>query len=57
MKCEGVPAVLASLVLVVTKSSVECGEFAKLVALELVLAFWDGGSLYVISICGEREAT
>jgi hypothetical protein len=38
-------AVLASLVLVVTKGTVERGEFTQLVPLELVLAFRDGGSL------------
>jgi hypothetical protein len=38
-------AVLASLVLVVTKGTVERGEFTQLVSLELVLAFGDGGSL------------
>jgi hypothetical protein len=38
-------AVLASLVLVVTKGTVERGEFTQLVPLELVLAFGDGGSL------------
>jgi hypothetical protein len=39
-------AVLASLVLVVTKGTVERGEFTQLVSLELVLAFGDGGSLW-----------
>jgi hypothetical protein len=39
-------AVLASLVLVVTEGTVECGEFTQLVALELVLTFGNGGSLY-----------
>jgi hypothetical protein len=38
-------AVLASLVLVVTKGTIERGEFTQLVSLELVLAFGDGGSL------------
>jgi hypothetical protein len=33
--------VLASLVLVVTQSTVESSEFAELIALELVLAFRD----------------
>lgn len=37
--------VLASLVLVVTKSTVEGSELTKLVALQLVLAFGDGSSL------------
>jgi hypothetical protein len=40
-------AVLASLILVVTEGTVECGELTQLVALELVLAFGDGGSLWV----------
>lgn len=39
--------ILASLILIVTKSTVECCEFTKLVALELVLAFRDGSSLNV----------
>jgi hypothetical protein len=38
-------AVLASLVLVVTKGTVEGGKFTQLVSLELVLALGDGGSL------------
>jgi len=37
-------AVLAGLVFVVTEGTVECGELAQLVALELVLAFGDRGS-------------
>lgn len=37
--------VLASLVLVVTESTVESGKLTQLVALELVLTFGDGGSL------------
>ena len=40
-------AVLAGLVFVVTEGTVECGELAQLVALELVLAFGDRGSLGV----------
>lgn len=39
--------VLASLVLVVSEGTVECGEFTQLVALELVLTFRNGGSLCV----------
>jgi hypothetical protein len=42
-------AILASLVLVVTKSTVEGGELTQLVALEFVLAFGDGGSLKNVS--------
>jgi hypothetical protein len=38
-------AILASLVLVITKSTIEGGKLAQLVALELVLAFGNGGSL------------
>ena len=38
-------AVLAGLVLVISQSTVERGEFSKLVTLELVLAFGDGGGL------------
>lgn len=37
--------VLAGLVLVVTKGTVESGELTELVALELVLTFWDRSSL------------
>lgn len=33
-------AVLADLVLVITEGTVQCGEFAKLVALVIILAFW-----------------
>ena len=44
-------AVLAGLVLVVAEGTVEGGEFAELVALELVLAFGDGGGLcYIASV-------
>ena len=39
-------AVLTGLVLVVTEGTVEGGELAKLVSLELVLAFWNGGGLF-----------
>jgi hypothetical protein len=38
-------AVLAGLILIVAKSTVEGGKLAELIALELVLAFGDGGSL------------
>jgi hypothetical protein len=38
-------AVLASLVLVVSERTVECCKLTKLVALELVLAFRNRGSL------------
>jgi hypothetical protein len=38
-------AVLAGLVLIVTEGTVESGKFTKLVALELVLSFWNGRSL------------
>jgi hypothetical protein len=41
-------AVLASLVLVVTKGTVEGGELTELVALEFVLAFGDRGSLELL---------
>jgi hypothetical protein len=45
--------VLASLVLVVTKRTVESSELTELVALELVLAFRDGCGLIIVSInCG-----
>ena len=40
-------AVLAGLVLVVAEGTVESCELAELVALELVLAFWDGSSLHI----------
>lgn len=42
------PTVLASLVLIVTKGTVESGEFSQLVALELILAFGDGRSLLLL---------
>jgi hypothetical protein len=38
-------AVLASLVLIITECTVQGGELTKLVALELVLSFWNGSSL------------
>ena len=41
--------VLASLVLIVTQRAVQGGEFAELVALELVLAFRDRGGLLNVS--------
>ena len=41
--------VLTSLILIVAEGTVECGEFAELIALELVLAFGDGGGLPIIS--------
>jgi hypothetical protein len=47
-------AVLASLVLVVTKCTVEGGELTELVALEFVLAFRNGGSLNVVSMEFEK---
>ena len=37
--------VLASLVFIVSKCTVECCEFAELVTLELILSFGDRGSL------------
>lgn len=40
-------AVLTSLVLIITECTVERCEFAQLVSLELVLAFGDGGSLWI----------
>jgi hypothetical protein len=42
---ESILTVLASLVLVVTESTVKGGELTKLVALELVLTLRNGGSL------------
>ena len=41
--------VLASLVLIVTQRAVQSGEFAELIALELVLAFRDRGGLLKVS--------
>lgn len=38
-------AILAGLILVIAKCAVESSELTKLVALELVLAFGNGGSL------------
>jgi hypothetical protein len=49
-------AVLACLVLVVTEGTVEGGELAKLVTLELVLAFGDGSRLSHVSTSGKRGA-
>lgn len=40
-------AVLASLILVVTESTVKRGELTKLIALQLVLALRNGGSLRI----------
>ena len=37
--------ILAGLILVVTKGTIQGGKLAKLVALKFVLAFGDGGSL------------
>lgn len=37
--------VLASLILVVTKCTVKCRKLTKLIALELVLTFWNRCSL------------
>lgn len=41
--------VLASLVLVISEGTVECGEFSELVALELVLAFRNRSSLGMLA--------
>ncbi len=38
-------AILAGLVLIVTKGTVEGGEFTELVALEFILSFRNGSSL------------
>lgn len=43
--------VLAGLVLVITESTVKSSKLTKLVALKLVLPFWNGCSLEVISSC------
>jgi hypothetical protein len=40
--------VLASLILIVSKSTIKCCKLTKLVTLELVLAFWDRGSLRML---------
>lgn len=40
--------VLAGLVLIITESTVKSSKLSKLVALELVLSFWNGCSLVVI---------
>jgi hypothetical protein len=45
--------VLAGLVFVVTKGSVEGREFAKLIALKLVLTFGNRCSLYAVRMCKE----
>lgn len=42
-------AILAGLVLVISEGSVQCCEFAELVALKLVLTFRDGGGLRDVS--------
>jgi hypothetical protein len=42
--------VLASLILVVSKSTIECCKLTKLVTLELVLAFWDRRSLRMLEL-------
>lgn len=41
--------VLASLILIITESTVEGGELSKLVALKLILAFGDRSSLVIVS--------
>jgi len=38
-------AVLACLVFVITEGTVERSKLAELVAFQLILTFWDGGSL------------
>lgn len=45
--------VLTSLVLVVSKGTVEGGKFSKLVTLEFVLALGDRSSLGIVSDCCE----
>jgi hypothetical protein len=52
-------AVLASLILVVSKGTVQGGELTELVALEFILTFGNGGSLEMISIweSGDRACT
>jgi hypothetical protein len=45
--------ILASLVLVISESTVQCSKFTKLVALQLVLAFWDGCSLGRVRIVSQ----
>jgi hypothetical protein len=42
--------VLASLILVVSKSTIECCKLTKLIALELILAFRDRGSLQGLAL-------
>ena len=41
--------VLTSLILIVAEGTIEGGEFAELITLELVLAFGDRGGLQVVS--------
>jgi hypothetical protein len=48
-------AILTSLVLIVTESTVESSKLTKLVALELVLAFWNGCSLYGILVYESQQ--
>jgi len=42
--------VLASLILIVSKSTIECCKLTKLVTLELVLAFWDRRRLRMLEL-------
>jgi hypothetical protein len=42
--------VLASLILIVSKGTIKCCKLTKLVTLELVLAFWDRGSLRMLEL-------
>jgi hypothetical protein len=42
--------VLASLILIVSKSTIECCKLTKLVTLELILTFWDRGSLRILEL-------
>lgn len=56
------PAVLASLVLVITQSSVESCQLPELIPLQLVLTFGDRGSLVTsqyssLDAKGKMEAT
>jgi hypothetical protein len=46
--------VLAGLVLVVSKSTVERGEFSQLITLKLVLSLGDGSGLSIISGCQRK---
>ncbi len=43
--------VLACLVLVITESTVESSKLTELVALELVLSFWNRRSLGILAFC------